>query len=91
MGWWACRLLNDCTDGNYGSDYSTCVDLNPDGTGKAAPINYRDTVIYNAFVWAQVFNEVNARKIYNEKNMSAPRLLLLRRNEWASGRVEGGG
>mmetsp|Transcript_17024 Transcript_17024/g.41157 ORF Transcript_17024/g.41157 Transcript_17024/m.41157 type:complete len:1059 (+) Transcript_17024:191-3367(+) len=62
-------VLNDCTDGNYGTDYSKCIDLNSDGTGKDAPGNYRDTVIYNAFVWAQVFNEFNARKIYNEKNM----------------------
>lgn len=25
-------------------------------------------VIYNAFVWCQIFNEINSRKIYNEKN-----------------------
>jgi len=62
-------ILNDCTDGNYGSDYDACIDLAVDGTGKDAPGNYRDTVIYNAFVWAQIFNEFNARKIYNEKNM----------------------
>mmetsp|Transcript_17025 Transcript_17025/g.41167 ORF Transcript_17025/g.41167 Transcript_17025/m.41167 type:complete len:1074 (+) Transcript_17025:256-3477(+) len=62
------EILNDCSDGKYGTDYGSCVALNPDGTGKNPPGNYRDTVIYNAFVWAQVFNEFNARKIYNEKN-----------------------
>ena len=25
-------------------------------------------MIYNAFVWAQLFNEINSRKIYNEIN-----------------------
>mmetsp|Transcript_58777 Transcript_58777/g.120242 ORF Transcript_58777/g.120242 Transcript_58777/m.120242 type:complete len:1033 (-) Transcript_58777:399-3497(-) len=65
------NMLNDCTDGNYGSDYSSCIDLNQDGSGKVSHQNYRDTCIYNAFVWAQVFNEFNARKIYNEKNMFA--------------------
>jgi Cation transporting ATPase, C-terminus len=27
------------------------------------------TIIFNAFVWMQLFNEVNSRKLDNEKNM----------------------
>ena len=29
--------------------------------GGDVPGNYRDTVIYNTFVWMQLFNEINCR------------------------------
>ena len=62
---WA-RLIWDCSQ-EYGTG-GECVALSADGMGKTRG-NYRDTVIYNSFVLAQVFNEFNARKIYNEMNM----------------------
>ena len=61
----------DCVQpGEYsGSIFgSSCMPLQPDGTGWVSSSNYRNTMIYNAFVWAQLFNEINARKIYNELN-----------------------
>ena len=47
----------------------TCVELTNDGYSPVPDYSYRDTIIYNAFVWAQLFNEINCRKIYNEINM----------------------
>eukprot|EP00960_Hanusia_phi_P051052 760575-Hanusia_phi.AAC.3 len=43
--------------------------MQPNGQGKNMNGNYRDTVIYNSFVWMQLFNEINCRRIYNELNM----------------------
>jgi len=65
--------LHDCVpSGAYGGPISgpnaQCMPLRPDGSGWVAYGNYRDTIIYNAFVWAQIFNEFNSRKIYNELN-----------------------
>lgn len=34
-----------------------------------APPSQHFTVIFNAFVWMQVFNEINARKIHGERNV----------------------
>ena len=42
--------------------------IRPDGVGHDLTGNYRDAMIYNAFVWSQLFNEINARKIRNEIN-----------------------
>ena len=36
---------------------------------KDSTIHY--TIVFNAFVWMQLFNEVNSRKLLNEKNMFA--------------------
>lgn len=36
---------------------------------KDSTIHY--TIVFNAFVWMQLFNEVNSRKLTNEKNMFA--------------------
>ena len=47
---------------------ATCLQLSPTGVGNDPAGNYRNTIIYNAFVWAQLFNEINSRKIYNELN-----------------------
>jgi len=59
-------FLTDCTWNKKTGNQ--CVPLHPNGQGKNHAGNYRDTVIYNAFVWCQIFNEINARRIYNEKN-----------------------
>ena len=45
-----------------------CNLLRDDGTGNNPAANYRTTIIYNTFVWAQLFNEISSRKIYNEMN-----------------------
>ncbi len=58
----------DCVPlGSYGAT-SNCIPLRPDGVGHDYEGNYRDAMIYNAFVWAQLFNEFNARKIRDELN-----------------------
>jgi calcium-translocating P-type ATPase len=64
--WFGARFILDCSDG-FGTG-GPCVPLKPNGMGKNEDGNYRDTVIYNSFVWMQLFNELNARRIYNEKN-----------------------
>jgi Ca2+-transporting ATPase len=61
-------MLHDCIPKGYYGQTSDCMALRPDGTGHIATENYRNTIIYNAFVWAQLFNEINSRKIYNELN-----------------------
>jgi len=61
------EFLTDCTWNHKTGN--ACVPLKPNGQGKNLEGNYRDTVIYNAFVWCQIFNEINARKLYNEKNV----------------------
>ena len=58
----------DCIPKGLYSGTSTCMKLRPDGVGHDIDGNYRDAMIYNAFVWAQLFNEVNARKIRDELN-----------------------
>jgi Ca2+-transporting ATPase len=35
---------------------------------KGQSADYRDTMLYNAFFWAQLFNGINARKIFDELN-----------------------
>eukprot|EP00026_Physarum_polycephalum_P001641 Phypoly_transcript_01643.p1 GENE.Phypoly_transcript_01643~~Phypoly_transcript_01643.p1 ORF type:complete len:1033 (+),score=152.15 Phypoly_transcript_01643:95-3193(+) len=37
------------------------------GVVKDSVVHY--TIIFNAFVWMQLFNEINSRKLMNEKNM----------------------
>jgi magnesium-transporting ATPase (P-type) len=61
-------LLYDCIPKGSYAQTNDCMLLRPDGTGHNAAENYRNTIIYNAFVWAQLFNEINSRKIYNELN-----------------------
>jgi magnesium-transporting ATPase (P-type) len=61
-------MLYDCIPEGQFFQTSDCIPLQPDGTGHIPSENYRNTVIYNAFVWAQLFNQINARKIYNELN-----------------------
>ena len=43
----------------------------PDGSDVAlgAPPTQHFTIIFNAFVWMQIFNEINARKIHGERNV----------------------
>jgi magnesium-transporting ATPase (P-type) len=65
--WFGVLFLSDCTDGYITS--TVCVPLLPNGQGKNHAGNYRDTVIYNTFVWMQLFNELNCRRIFNEVNM----------------------
>ncbi len=67
--WYGADIFYDCSNGNYGTDTNNCMKLLPTGVGKVASSNYRDTIIYNAFVLAQLANEVCSRKIYNELNM----------------------
>jgi len=64
--WAGASFLVDCTND---SKVPGCVPLLPNGQGKNTNGNYRDTVIYNSFVWMQLFNEINCRRIYNELNM----------------------
>ena len=35
----------------------------------SAPPSVHFTIIFNTFVWMQVFNEINARKIHGERNV----------------------
>jgi magnesium-transporting ATPase (P-type) len=49
------------------SNRTNCVLVRSDGMTHDT-VSYRETIIYNAFVWAQIFNEINSRKIYNELN-----------------------
>jgi magnesium-transporting ATPase (P-type) len=65
--WFGAQFLSDCTEG-YGTG-TDCQKLLPNGQGKNHAGNYRDTVIYNTFVWMQLFNEINCRRIFNELNM----------------------
>mmetsp|Transcript_58738 Transcript_58738/g.155402 ORF Transcript_58738/g.155402 Transcript_58738/m.155402 type:complete len:519 (-) Transcript_58738:1058-2614(-) len=58
----------DCVPKGHYSTTSDCVPVRGDGTGHDSAESYRNTIIYNAFVWSQLFNEINARKIYNELN-----------------------
>eukprot|EP00285_Hemiselmis_virescens_P015269 CAMPEP_0173385832 /NCGR_PEP_ID=MMETSP1356-20130122/8436_1 /TAXON_ID=77927 ORGANISM="Hemiselmis virescens, Strain PCC157" /NCGR_SAMPLE_ID=MMETSP1356 /ASSEMBLY_ACC=CAM_ASM_000847 /LENGTH=445 /DNA_ID=CAMNT_0014341813 /DNA_START=102 /DNA_END=1435 /DNA_ORIENTATION=- len=60
------QFLTDCTYNHKTGN--ACIPLKPNGQGKDPSGNYKDTVIYNAFVWCQIFNEINARKIYNDRN-----------------------
>mmetsp|Transcript_52999 Transcript_52999/g.139739 ORF Transcript_52999/g.139739 Transcript_52999/m.139739 type:complete len:712 (-) Transcript_52999:312-2447(-) len=62
--------FQDCIlPGQYSvTSKDNCITIHGDGTGHDATESYRNTIIYNAFVWAQLFNEFNARKIYNELN-----------------------
>lgn len=39
------------------------------GVEKDSTLHY--TLVFNSFVWLQIFNEVNARKLKNQKNMFA--------------------
>jgi Ca2+ transporting ATPase len=43
----------------------------PDGSDVplGAPPTQHFTIIFNAFVWMQIFNEINARKIHGERNV----------------------
>jgi len=65
--WFGVQFLTDCSEG-YGTG-NDCRNLEPNGQGKNLSGNYRDTVIYNTFVWMQLFNEINCRRIFNELNM----------------------
>jgi magnesium-transporting ATPase (P-type) len=60
--------LWDCVPKGQYVQTNDCVAVRSDGSGHSPPISYRNTIIYNAFVWAQLFNEINSRKIYNELN-----------------------
>jgi len=64
------RTLNfyDCIPKGQYAATGDCIPLRPNGVGHDYDGNYRDAMIYNAFVWAQLFNEINARKIRNELN-----------------------
>ncbi len=64
------KTLNfyDCIPMGGYAGTSQCIPLRPDGVGQDYDGNYRDAMIYNAFVWAQLFNEINARKIRDELN-----------------------
>lgn len=41
--------------------------------GRSQPMNAEPTqhftIIFNTFVWMQIFNEINARKIHGERNV----------------------
>ena len=65
--WFGAMLLTDCTE--VEGTESGCIRLSANGQGKNLSGNYRDTVIYNTFVWMQLFNEINCRRIFNEVNM----------------------
>ena len=43
----------------------------PNGAGQpiGSPPSQHFTIIFNAFVWMQIFNEINARKIHGERNV----------------------
>jgi magnesium-transporting ATPase (P-type) len=58
----------DCIPKGMYAATGNCIQLRPDGVGHDIDGNYRDAMIYNAFVWSQLFNEINARKIRNELN-----------------------
>jgi magnesium-transporting ATPase (P-type) len=62
--------LWDCVpEGKFaGGSGADCMQLRNDGVGNDTNGNYRDAIIYNAFVWAQLFNEINARKLQDELN-----------------------
>jgi P-type Ca2+ transporter type 2C len=60
--------LKDCVADGWMIESGPCNSLAPDGTGNNQEANYRTTIIYNSFVWAQIFNEISSRKIYNEIN-----------------------
>jgi magnesium-transporting ATPase (P-type) len=62
--------FHDCIPSGYAATgrSADCKKLRPDGVGHDIDGNYRDAMIYNAFVWAQLFNEINARKIRDELN-----------------------
>jgi len=65
--WFGVFFITDCTE--VEGTESGCVELSGNGQGKNLSGNYRDTVIYNTFVWMQLFNEINCRRIFNEVNM----------------------
>jgi magnesium-transporting ATPase (P-type) len=58
----------DCVEKGHYAGGSNCKKLSADGYGQDHTQNYRNTIIYNSFVWSQLFNEINSRKIYNELN-----------------------
>lgn len=60
--------LHDCVSKGKFSGGTDCRPLRPDGVGQDTGGNYRDSMIYNSFVWAQLFNEINARKLRDELN-----------------------
>ena len=60
--------FQDCIPSGAIVQSGNCTDLASDGTGNNPTANYRTTIIYNSFVWAQLFNEISSRKIYNEMN-----------------------
>ena len=62
------QICDSINNGDIVEKGGPCVALASDGTGNNPGANYRTTIIYNAFVWAQLFNEVSSRKIYNELN-----------------------
>ena len=62
------QICDSINNGDIVEKGGPCVPLQSDGTGNNPGANYRTTIIYNAFVWAQLFNEVSSRKIYNELN-----------------------
>ncbi len=60
--------LKDCVADGWMVESGQCSSPSSDGTGNIQEAKYRATIIYNSFVWAQIFNAISSRKVYNEIN-----------------------